>query len=120
MFKNLFRWQIGRQLSGYDKMLLWQIPLPLVWVDGYLLRFRKGSKILPHTDKVNNYKHYRLNIVLKAAAQGGEFLCDQSYLNSKRFKFFRSDIMEHQVLEVIEGSRYVLSIGFAIKKSKIS
>jgi 2OG-Fe(II) oxygenase superfamily len=116
MFKNLFRWQIGRQLSGYDKMLLWQIPLPLVWIDGYLLRFRKGSKILPHTDKVNNYKHYRLNIVLKSAEQGGEFVCNDSYINTKRFKFFRSDIMEHQVLEVTQGSRYVLSLGFAIKK----
>lgn len=56
MFKNLFRLKIGRQLSGYDKMLLWQIPLMLIYLDAYLLRFRVGSKISPHTDKVNKYK----------------------------------------------------------------
>lgn len=116
IFTKLFTWQIGRQLSGYDKMLIWKIPIPFCWIDGYILRFKKGSKILPHTDKVNNYKHYRLNIVLKSAKKGGEFICDKSYINTKRIKFFRSDIMEHQVLEVTEGSRYVLSLGFAIKK----
>lgn len=116
MWKNIFKWQLGRQLSGYDKMLLWLIPLPFVWIDGYLLRFPQGSKIGKHTDKVDKYKHFRLNIVLKPAKQGGEFVCPQSYINTKRIKFFRSDIMEHEVLEVVSGKRYVLSIGIAVKK----
>ena len=58
------------------------------------------------TDKVNNYKHYRLDIIFKAAAQGGEFTCNKSYINTKIFK---SDIVEHKVLEVIEVYRYFIT-----------
>jgi len=115
MLKNIFQWQRGRQLSGYDKMLLCIFPLPRVWVDMYLLKFKKGSKIPPHTDRVDKYRHYRLNIVLKKAKSGGEFICDKSYVNMPRVKFFRSDMMEHSVTEVLEGTRYLLSIGIAIK-----
>lgn len=116
MLKNLWKWQIGRQLSGYDKKLLWIFPLPFIWIDGYLLRFREGSKIPPHKDVVDKYLHYRLNIVLKAAKEGGDFICNDAYINTKRVKFFRSDIMEHSVSEVTSGQRYLLSIGIAIKR----
>ena len=71
---KLFRWEIGRQLSGYDKMFLlgskW-----LLMFDVYLLRFKEGSEIKAHMDKVEKGKHYRLNIVLKQAKEGGEFVC---------------------------------------------
>jgi hypothetical protein len=58
-----FRWQRGRQGTGYDKMLLatasWPIPF-----DSYLIRYPDGSEIPPHTDPVSTGRHYRLNIGL--------------------------------------------------------
>lgn len=114
VFSKLFRWQKGRQQTGYDKMLLagayWPIPF-----DIYLLRFLQGQEIPPHIDQVESDKHYRLNIVLKTATKGGEFYCSNPIYTSKRIKLFRSDISEHSVSKVIQGSRYVLSIGW-IKK----
>ncbi len=108
---QLFRWQPGPQLSGYDKMLLlgsrW-----LIKFDVYLLRFNPGSEIKPHTDQVKIGRHYRLNWVLKKAKQGGEFVCADPIYASKRIKLFRPDISEHSVTKVIEGKRYLLSIGW--------
>jgi hypothetical protein len=75
-FSKLFRWQKGRQNTGYDKMLvgdgLWPYPF-----DVYILRFREGQEIPPHVDKVDRGEHYRLNIVLKAAASS---FVDHQYL----------------------------------------
>ncbi len=87
-------------------------PLPF---DIYLLRFLRGQGIPPHTDQVQSGKHYRLNLVIKAARSGGEFYCSHPIYESKRVKLFRSDISEHGVSEVTQGSRYVVSIGW-IKK----
>lgn len=112
---NLFRWEIGRQKSGYHKMLLCGAYWPIKF-DMYLLKFPQGSEIAPHTDQVKSGKHYRLNIVLKKAEVGGEFTCKDSIFESKRIKLFRPDISEHQVTKVIRGNRYLLSIGW-IKNS---
>ena len=80
--------------------------------DTYLLRFPKGSEFAPHTDKVESGKHYRLNIVLKNAKVGGEFICANPIFETKRIKLFRPDESEHQVTKVQEGNRYVLSVGW--------
>ena len=61
---------------------------------------------------VDSGKHYRLNIVLKKARLGGEFICPDAIFQRKRIKFFRPDISEHQVTKVVAGSRYLLSIGW--------
>ncbi|WP_247682636.1 hypothetical protein [Pseudoalteromonas sp. MMG013] len=58
----IFRWQQGRQQSGYHKMLLCGAYWPIKF-DVYLLKFPKGSVIPPHTDKVEKGKHYRLGAV---------------------------------------------------------
>ncbi|MES2072584.1 MAG: 2OG-Fe(II) oxygenase [Pseudomonadota bacterium] len=110
-FSTAFRWQRGRQLSGYDKMLLLQSwwPLPL---DVYILRFPQGAEIAPHVDKVSFGAHYRLNIVIKRAASGGEFICAAPIYESARIKYFRPDACEHSVTRVNKGSRYVLSVGW--------
>ncbi|WDE12740.1 2OG-Fe(II) oxygenase [Thalassomonas haliotis] len=108
---RLFRWQRGRQMSGYDKMLLCGALWPLKF-DVYLLKFPSGSEIAPHKDTVDSGKHYRLNIVLKAAKLGGEFICRDAIFQCQRIKFFRPDIAEHQVSQVVAGSRYLLSIGW--------
>jgi len=108
---KLFRWERGRQNSGYDKMLICGALWPLKF-DTYLLKFPEGSEILAHTDKVVSGKHYRLNIVIKNAKVGGEFICAAPIFETKRIKFFRPDISEHQVTKIIKGNRYLLSIGW--------
>ncbi|WP_105213669.1 2OG-Fe(II) oxygenase [Pseudoalteromonas sp. T1lg22] len=105
------RWQMGRQLSGYDKMFLAGAYWPIKF-DCYLLRFKQGSFIKRHTDKVESGRHYRLNIVIKAAGKGGEFVCEQPIYASKRIKLFRPDMHAHEVTEVEEGTRYVFSVGW--------
>ncbi|MFC6977979.1 hypothetical protein [Microbulbifer taiwanensis] len=61
---------------------------------------------------MNSGRHYRLNIVIKRAKSGGEFLCDSPIYESARIKLFRPDIAEHAVSEVQSGTRYVLSLGW--------
>ncbi len=108
---NLFRWRLGRQGTGYHKMFLgggyWPLPF-----DIYLLKFLTGHAIPPHIDKVESGKHFRLNIVLKPAKEGGQFVCQESLYENRVIKYFRSDISEHAVTEVKKGTRYVLSIGW--------
>ncbi|MFY8326627.1 2OG-Fe(II) oxygenase [Pseudoalteromonas sp. ZZD1] len=115
IFKNLFRWQRGRQLSGYDKMLLCGAYWPVKF-DTYLIKFPLGSEIKPHIDKVLTGKHFRLNIILKHAQQGGEFICDNTLFQNSRIKLFRPDIAQHAVSKIEQGNRYILSIGW-VKES---
>lgn len=111
-----FRWQRGRQGTGYDKMLLATAKWPLPF-DSYLLRFPEGSAIPPHTDAVQAGRHYRLNIVLKSPKSGGEFICAAPIFATKRIKFFRPDACEHSVTRVVGGSRYVFSLGWVLGTS---
>jgi hypothetical protein len=113
---TVFRWQRGRQQSGYDKMLLLQSAWPLPF-DVYLLRFPTGSEIRPHTDPVETGAHYRLNLVMWRAASGGEFVCATPIFASTRIKLFRPDQCEHSVTRVTRGTRYVLSIGWVRKSA---
>jgi hypothetical protein len=108
------RWQKGRQNSGYDKLLLAAIPFPIPF-DCYLLRFPEGSQIPPHRDPVQAGRHYRLNIVVKRSPRGGEFVCAAPIMETRRLKFFRSDICTHSVTKVEGGTRYVLSIGWLLR-----
>lgn len=109
--RQMFHWQRGRQQSGYDKMLIVQSRWPLPF-DTWLLRFPTGAEIPPHTDPVSIGRHYRLNIVLRRAREGGEFVCATPIFASARIKFFRPDACEHSVTRVVRGTRYVLSIGW--------
>jgi hypothetical protein len=111
--KQALRWQRGRQGTGYDKMLLLTAPWPVPF-DSYLIRYPEGTSIPPHTDPVQQGRHYRLNIVLKAPKSGGEFICASPIFSSRRIKLFRPDLCEHSVTEVRCGSRYVLSIGWVL------
>src|ERR1700741_5119070 len=108
-----FRWQRGRQGTGYDKMLLATAALPLPF-DSYLIRYPEGSEIPPHTDPVQEGRHYRLNIILKAPRSGGDFQCATPLFSTKRIKLFRPDACEHSVTRVVGGSRYVLSVGWVL------
>ena len=115
ILKNLLRWQRGRQNTGYDKMLLCGAIWPIKF-DLYLLKFPQGSEIPPHKDKIVAGQHYRLNIILKQAQNGGEFICKDPIFESRRIKLFRPDISEHQVSTVLKGNRYLLSLGWVKNK----
>jgi hypothetical protein len=114
--RNALRWREGRQRSGYDKMLLLQSAWPLPF-DVYLLRFREGSEIPPHTDAVASGRHYRCNVVVRSAKQGGEFVCATPIFATRRIKLFRPDACVHSVTRVVEGTRYVLSVGWVRRGS---
>lgn len=105
------RWIAGRQHTGYFKMLLAQSQR---WkFDVHLLKFEKGAFIPFHTDPVANFRHFRLNVVLKKSSGGGLFLCDRPLWSVKnRVYLFRSDLSPHAVSKVQGGTRYVLSIGW--------
>jgi len=109
---KLFRWKKGRQNSGYDKMLLAGSKRFLLPFDLYLLRFTKGAEVPLHKDPIKKGQHHRLNVVLKKATKGGEFVCTEVIWQSERIKYFRSDIAEHAVTRVEKGTRYVLSLGW--------
>jgi hypothetical protein len=114
-FRTAFRWQRGRQGTGYDKMLLFTLPWPLPF-DSYLIRYPDGSAVPPHRDPVQKGRHYRLNLILKAPRSGGEFICATPIYSSSRIKLFRPDLCEHSVTRVEGGSRYVLSLGWVLGK----
>ena len=111
--KGFLRWRGGRQESGYEKLLLGINPFIVPW-DCYVLRFREGAEIAPHTDPVDGRRHYRLNIILAEPKKGGEFQCENPIFESRYVKFFRPDRDSHSVTRVEDGTRYVLSIGWAL------
>ncbi|MEL7539203.1 MAG: 2OG-Fe(II) oxygenase [Pseudomonadota bacterium] len=108
---NWLRWRSGRQATGYEKLLLAINPF-VVPFDVYLLRYKTGSEIPPHTDPVDGRRHYRLNVVLRHANKGGRFQCSKTIYNGSRVKLFRPDAAEHSVSRIEAGTRYVLSIGW--------
>jgi hypothetical protein len=109
------RFERGRQESGYEKMLLLTAPWPIPF-DVYFLRFRVGDHIPPHTDPVMKKRHYRLNVVVRKADEGGEFQCDDPIFATDRIKFFRPDRSRHAVSQIVRGARWVLSIGFVLRQ----
>ena len=113
-----FRWQRGRQGSGYDKMLLFTAMWPIPF-DSYLIRYPEGSQVPPHKDPVTKGRHYRLNVILKAPKAGGEFICANPLFATSRLKLFRPDQCEHSVTPVIGGSRYVFSLGWVWGKNDV-
>lgn len=114
MVSKWLKWQPGRQQGGYAKMLLATGSRPIPF-DAYFLQFPQTAVVPTHIDKVESGHHYRLNIILKRARRGGEFVCESTIINWSRVKLFRPDLYAHSVTEVVEGNRYVLSIGWVLK-----
>jgi hypothetical protein len=112
-WRRWLHWEAGRQNTGYDKLLLAANPF-LIQFDCYLLRFPEGTQIPPHRDPVKSGRHYRLNLIVKRSRAGGEFVCTDPIFETRRVKFFRSDLCTHSVTRVVGGSRYVLSIGWVL------
>ncbi len=128
---KIFEWTEGRRASGYNKLpllLLGYGKRPTVpflgFLDCYLLKYGPGAFVKKHKDSVcvenpdlsiDHYVHYRLNIILKKSKIGGDFICEDHPSNWSLFDrifLFRSDMCEHSVTQVLEGTRYVFSIGW--------
>jgi hypothetical protein len=103
-------WVLGRQGTGYNKLCLFQSKR--LMCDTYILYFPKDSRVSAHTDEVQAGRHYRLNIMLKRAKRGGEFICPDATFKWWRIAMFRPDIQEHMVTTIQEGYRVMLSIGW--------
>lgn len=113
---KFFQWVAGRQNSGYETMKLAESKL--IGFDLWLLRYKPGAYIKSHVDRVIGKRHYRLNIFLKQAKSGGNFRHGEVIFKNKFMVFFRPDISYHSVMEVEEGTRYVLSLGFVLKEKQ--
>lgn len=107
------KWTKGRQGTGYLKKLLlqgrWPVPFDL-----YLLKYPVDSLINGHKDPAEGGRHFRINLLLKKATEGGLFWKDDE-IKFGRLQFFRPDVSEHGVTKVNAGTRYVLSFGYVIK-----
>jgi len=112
--KDWFSWKPGRQKTGYDSFLLFLNPF-LIPFHVLILRYPEGSCIPPHKDKAKNFKHYRLNFLIKEAKKGGRFITEGAFYQSRFVNFFRPDLHKHEVTKIEIGSRYVFSIGWILR-----
>ncbi len=110
---TLWRWNQGRQRSGYDVLPL--LISRRLRVDAYLIRLRTGVSVPPHTDPVKpGLRHYRVNLHVGCYA-GGQ-LTNERYLWRAlwgRLYAFRPDLSRHSVAVITEGTLYIASIGWA-------
>ena len=91
------------------------------WFDCYLFHYKTGSYIPKHKDPSCGKKIFRLNFEIVKAKVGGQFICDKmiwSFCN--RVYLFRADTSYHYVTPIGVGSRWIFSMGFKVKKNKIS
>lgn len=109
---RIFNWQEGRQNSGYFKLKLFEVRWP-IGIDCYLLKFEDGVSVPEHTDPVTDKNHYRLNLTVRKAMEGGQFVCEKSILNFWRVCLFRPDINKHS-LTIVRGKLIMLSLGVAL------
>lgn len=112
------RWKQGRQPNcSYDVCKLYENKR--FCFDIHLIRMRKGDEIPVHLDvsPVKGKTHMRCNIILKKAKVGGYFFTQRTaaskkLISNKRINVFASSELWHGVVEIIRGTRYVLSIGW--------
>jgi predicted 2-oxoglutarate/Fe(II)-dependent dioxygenase YbiX len=119
-------WKAGRQATGYDILPLPRIregaieralarigtPYEDYW-DVYLIRYRDGSHIPPHTDDAQHgRRHRRLNALLEPATAGGELTIADARIDLAigDAVLFEPDREVHDVARVV-GSRLLFSVG---------
>jgi hypothetical protein len=100
-----FRWQPGRQGTGYRKLLVAQ---GARW-DLYVLDYPPGTSIPTHGDPVPGRKHWRANLVL----WGQEAFEGNAVVRVGPLVVFRPDVTPHAMRSVVRR-RVVLSLGVAI------
>lgn len=110
---RLWRWGYDQFRTGYRIFTIAYIKA-LRW-DIYLFHYPEGSFIPKHKDPSKYGKHYRFNITLKRAEQGGEFICNNVVFRWWRFCLFRADANYHRVTKIEKGNRWILSFGVTLK-----
>lgn len=109
---RLFRWNAGRQGSGYDVLPL--LISARLRADCYVIRLRKGVAVPPHTDPAKpGFRHYRVNLHV-GRYQGGQLTNDTFLWRTLwgRLYCFRPDLSRHSVAAVSQGTLYILSLGW--------
>ena len=100
-------WKPSRLKSNFHKL-----GFQAFFFDLYLLRFRECSWAPWHKDPVKGKKHYRANLIVWSAKEGGLFQCDKTLFRFGPLVVFRPDLHTHCVSPIKEGRRYVLSLGW--------
>ena len=103
-------WKSGHAETGYQKIRLFESAR--FKCDSYLLYYPCGSEIPAHVDSVSFGRHYRVNVILKKALVGGDFICADPIFSKFGVNLFRPDISPHAVSRVESGYRVVLSFGW--------
>ena len=114
---KLWRWDRGRQGTGYAKFTLaYSTRLKF---DAYILRLPAGTHVPPHNDaSPAGFEHHRLNITLRSAAAGGMTYfvnADGTSNPAPRYYHFRPDLVRHSVSRIDRGEIWILSIGWLRK-----
>lgn len=104
------KWEKGRQGTGYERLTIFSSKR--LKCDLHILRYKPGTYIPAHTDKVERHKHYRINVEIKKAKVGGRFVCRRAK-RFWRFTYFRPDRDIHAASMVEGGTCYLLSFGWA-------
>ena len=113
----LWRWEEGRQGSGYRKLLL--ASSSRFKFDCYLIEMGEGIDVPMHRDPCPpGFEHHRINITLKFPAIGGYTLVatDETAVKvrllEQRAYRFRPDLYSHMVSRVVRGKLLLLSFGW--------
>ncbi len=89
---KLWKWQKGRQQNTeYWKFPLWYFRVGKWGFDAYILKYDAYTKLPYHIDKVNNGKHWRLNI--KISGDSSFFISKPTGVdlyNNVRFVFIQT------------------------------
>lgn len=88
--------------------------LPLA-ADMIIIKYNDGSFLPEHKDPLDGFNCYRINFTFNTG-HGGELKSDKFIFNSKYLKIFRPDANFHSVSKVVNGTRWVFSLGLAVKK----
>ena len=109
---KLWRWEYGRQGSGYRKFTL--LFSALLNCDMYILHVPKGVHIPPHNDRVPFMNHFRVNITLRGKIWMSTKKDEPVFRIGSWFSYFRPDDVEHWAMPVHRDT-YILSIGWLRK-----
>jgi hypothetical protein len=99
------RWQVGRQGTGYRKLLLAQ---GRRW-DLYVIDYPPGTSIPRHVDPVAGRQHWRANLRL----WGEDAFDGEAVFRLGPLVVFRPDVMPHAVATV-RRRRVLVSFGVAL------